>query len=165
MHWFTTRKKLDMKIENTSKIAIKDNRSTCPVSTALEIVGDQWSLILIRDLFLQRTTFSDFRNSPENISTNILSDRIHKLSHYNLIAHRVHPKNRKIKQYYLTEAGMKLYSMIYELSMWSKEYLDMEFHPLSNEWYQNTDGVKREKVIEETIKEYKKFKEKLLMAS
>jgi hypothetical protein len=49
--------------------------------------------------------------------------------------------------------------------MWSKEYLDIEFHPLSNKWYQNTDGVKREKVIEETIKEYKKFKEKLLMAS
>jgi DNA-binding HxlR family transcriptional regulator len=154
-----------MKIENTSKIVIQDNRSTCPVSTALEIVGDQWSLILIRDLFLQRTTFSDFRNSPENISTNILSDRIHKLTQYNLIAHRLHPKNRKIKQYYLTVAGMKLYSMIYELSMWSKEYLDMEFHPLSNEGYQNTDGVKREKVIEETIKEYKKFKEKLLMAS
>ena len=60
---------------------------------------------------------------------------------------------------------MKLYSMIYELSMWSKEYLEMEFHPFSTKWYQNTDGVKREKVIQKTIKEYKKFKEKLLMAS
>jgi len=154
-----------MKIENTSKIAIQDNRSTCPVSTALEIVGDQWSLILIRDLFLQRTTFSDFRNAPENISTNILSDRIHKLTYYNLISHRVHPKNRKIKQYYLTESGMELYSIIYDLSMWSKEYLEMEFHPLSKEWYENTEGVKREKVIEDTLQEYKKFREKLLTTS
>lgn len=154
-----------MKVENTSKIVVQNQRSSCPVSTVLEIIGDHWSLILIRDLFLQRTTFSDFRNAPENISTNILSDRIHKLSRNNLISHRIHPKNRKIKQYYLTDSGMELYPIIYDLSMWSKHYLDMEFHPLSEEWYKDTHKVAREKVIEDTIQKYKDFKEKLLMIS
>ena len=54
-------------------INVRDNRSTCPISTSLEIVGDNWSLILIRDLFLERTTFTNFINSPENISSNILT--------------------------------------------------------------------------------------------
>jgi DNA-binding HxlR family transcriptional regulator len=68
-------------------IKIKNKRSTCPVSTALEIIGDQWSLIIVRDLFLERTTFSDFRNSPEKISTNILSNRLRKLQDLDLISY------------------------------------------------------------------------------
>lgn len=143
-------------------ITIKNNRSSCPVSTALEIVGDHWSLILIRDLFMRRNTFTDFKNSPEKISTNILSDRINKLSKYKLIDYTIHPKNRKIKQYYLTESGMRLYPMLYELSMWSKNHLDMEFHPLSLEWYQNTKKEDREVFIQRTIEEYKAFKASLL---
>ena len=80
------------KITEKSLITIKNNRSSCPVSTSLEIVGDQWSLILIRDLFMQRNTFSDFKNSPEKISTNILSDRINKLLKYKLIDYAISSK-------------------------------------------------------------------------
>ena len=61
--------------------------------------------------------------------------------------------------------SMELYPIIYDLSMWSKHYLDMEFHPLSEEWYKDTHKVAREKVIEDTIQKYKDFKEKLLMIS
>ena len=78
-------------------IEVKNNRSSCPVSTALEIVGDQWSLVIIRDLFLERTTFSEFRNSPEKIATNILTDRLNKLLSYDLIGYMHNPKNKKIK--------------------------------------------------------------------
>ena len=82
-------------------INITNNRSSCPVSTSLEIIGDHWTLVLIRDFFLNRVTFSDFKNSPEKIATNILTDRIHKLLKYNIIKFRLNPKNRKVKQYYL----------------------------------------------------------------
>ncbi len=97
------------------KLKIRDNRSGCPISTCLEIIGDNWSLILIRDLFFERTTFTEFMNSPEKISSNILSDRINKLQKYNIIEYRLHPKNRKIKQYYLTNSGINFFPLIYEL--------------------------------------------------
>lgn len=73
-------------------IEVQNNRSTCPISTALEILGDQWSLVIIRDLFLERTTFSEFRKSPEKIATNILTDRLNKLLNYDLIGYILKPQ-------------------------------------------------------------------------
>ena len=146
------------------KLKIRDNRSGCPISTSLEIMGDNWSLILIRDLFLERSTFTEFMNSPEKISSNILSDRINKLQKYNIIEYRLHPKNRKIKQYYLTNSGINFFPLIYELSMWSKKYIDMEFNPIAIDWYEKNQGVDKKDSIDNTILEYKEFKKKLLSA-
>jgi DNA-binding HxlR family transcriptional regulator len=146
------------------KLKIRDNRSGCPISTSLEIMGDNWSLILIRDLFLERSTFTEFMNSPEKISSNILSDRINKLQKYNIIEYRLHPKNRKIKQYYLTNSGINFFPLIYELSMWSKKHIDMEFNPIAIDWYAKNQGVDRKDSIDNTILEYKEFKKKLLSA-
>ncbi len=151
-------------LQKRPPILISENRSSCPISTSLEIIGDHWSLVILRDFFLQRNTFTDFKNSPEKIATNILTDRINKLSRYKLISYIHHPKNRKIKQYYLTESGIQLYPLLYDLSMWSKDHLDMEFHPLSKEWYKNNKNKKREEVINNAISAYKSFKEKLLNA-
>ena len=63
-------------------------RSHCPISSALDIFGDKWSLVIIRDLFIGINTYSDFLKSPEKISTNILVDRIKKLrkAHANINA-------------------------------------------------------------------------------
>ena len=146
------------------KLKIRDNRSGCPISTCLEIIGDNWSLILIRDLFLERTTFTEFMNSPEKISSNILSDRINKLQKYNLIEYRLHPQNRKVKQYYLTKSGIELYPLIYDLLIWSKNHLDFEYLPIGAHWYQKNEKRDREKSIDDTVLSYKKFKKKLLSA-
>ncbi|MGB0600869.1 MAG: winged helix-turn-helix transcriptional regulator [Flavobacteriaceae bacterium] len=130
-------------------IKVKDNRSSCPISTALEIIGDQWSLIVIRDLFLERTTFSEFRNSPEKISTNILTDRLNKLLSLDLIG-------------YLKDGGIELYPLLYELSLWSKKNLDMKFHPLSIDWYKAIEGRKPKEVISEISSSYKAFRKGIL---
>jgi len=58
---------MEILTDQKSKMKVRDNRSSCPISTCLEIIGDNWSLVLIRDLFLERTTFSEFMNSPERI--------------------------------------------------------------------------------------------------
>ena len=144
------------------KMKVRDNRSSCPVSTCLEIIGDNWSLVLIRDLFLERTTFTEFMNSPEKISSNILSDRINKLIKYNLIEYRVHPNNRKIKQYYLTQAGIDLYPIIYDLIVWSIDHLDMEFNPTAVDWYQKNERLDRNQSTRNDIASYKDFKAQLL---
>ena len=141
---------------------VRDNRSSCPVSTGLEIIGDNWSLVLIRDLFLELTTFTDFMNSPERISSNILTDRINKLQKYNLIEYRLHPNNRKIKQYYLTDAGIDLYPIIYDLIVWSNDHLDMEFHPTAVDWYQKNERLDRNQSTRNDIASYKDFKAQLL---
>ena len=143
-------------------IKVKDNRSSCPISTALEIIGDQWSLIVIRDLFLERTTFSEFRKYTKKISTNILTDRLNKLLSLDLIGCVKNPKNKKIKIYYLKDGGIELYPLLYELSLWSKKNLDMKFNPLSIDWYKAIEGRKPKEVIFEISSSYKAFRKGIL---
>ena len=143
-------------------IKVKTNRSSCPISTALEIIGDQWSLIIIRDLFLERTTFSEFRDSPEKIATNVLTNRLNKLLDMGLIGYVLNPNNKKIKVYYLKDSGIDLYPLIFDLSMWSKKHLDMKFHPISEEWYKITEKKTSSKVISSSSKKYRDFRESTL---
>ncbi|MEK9741209.1 MAG: helix-turn-helix domain-containing protein [Flavobacteriaceae bacterium] len=84
------------------KIKILENRSGCPVATSLDIIGDKWSLIIIRDIFIGRTSFTDFLSAPEKISTNILKNRLNKLEQYEIIYHKVSKSDRKVKNYFLT---------------------------------------------------------------
>jgi len=143
-------------------IKIQNNRSGCPLSTALELVGDKWTLVIIRDLFLQRTTFKDFMNSPEKISSNILTARLKKLEKYNLINFFVNPDDKKIKYYYLREAGVNLYPMIYNLSIWSKKNLSMDFNSIAVKWYEENLNKEQDISIKETIDSYKIFRDNLM---
>ena len=109
-----------------------------------------------------KVTFADFKQAPENIATNILSNRLRKLRKYKLIEFKLNPKNRKVKQYYLTEAGINLYPLIYDLLIWGKDNLDMEIGPISNDFYKRNKNKKREETIKDTINSYKKFKNSIL---
>ena len=144
-------------------IKVENNRSSCPVSTSLEIIGDSWTLVLIRNLFMGKVTFADFKQAPENIATNILSNRLKKLRKYKLVEFKLNPKNRKVKQYYLTEAGINLYPLIYDLLIWGKDNLDMEIGPYSNDFYKRNKNKKREETITDAINSYKKFKNSILV--
>ena len=131
-------------------------RSTCPVSNILDIVGDKWSLLIIRDLFIGRNTYSDFLESPEQISTNILVDRLKKLIQFGLIEFTRNEQDKKIKHYNLTSKGVDLYPMLAEMAVWSRKNLDVEFHPLSVEMFNDVDAIGLEKHISNTIEGYKK---------
>jgi DNA-binding HxlR family transcriptional regulator len=76
---------------------MKTNRSRCPLVNTLEIVGDKWSLLVIRDLFLRKKTFTDFMKSPEKIASNILSSRLALLSKWELLEAVKLPKDQKSK--------------------------------------------------------------------
>src|SRR5947208_16671511 len=67
---------------DTSRIS---RRSPCPVACTLDIIGDRWSLLVIRDLFLGRSRFRDFASAPEAIPTNILSERLERLLEHGMI--------------------------------------------------------------------------------
>lgn len=101
-------------------IDLENMRSQCPVANGLDILGDRWTLLIIRDLmFTNRREFGHFLMSGEGISTNILTDRLDKLRCFGIINKQPHPEHGKKFIYDLTEQGLKLAPTIIELTLWS----------------------------------------------
>ena len=98
---------------------MRKDRSNCPLTCALDIIGDKWSLIIIRDIFLGKRTFTEFLKSKERIATNILTNRLELLIINNLLKVTKMPNDQKTKIYYLTDAGIDMYPIIYEMMQWS----------------------------------------------
>ena len=97
-------------------------RCNCPVTSALDIVGDKWTLIIVRDMLLEgKKTFKDFSESEEAIATNILSSRLKMLEEFKLLTKSKLPNNKKANIYRLTEKGISLAPVIVELVLWSYE--------------------------------------------
>jgi DNA-binding HxlR family transcriptional regulator len=103
-------------------------RSCCSISSALDVLGDRWSLLIIRDLFVHGTrTFSQFLDSPEHISTNILAARLKLLTQFNLIE-RIDPNaSARNNAFTLTASGAALRPIIESLADWSHTHLK-QFH-------------------------------------
>jgi DNA-binding HxlR family transcriptional regulator len=98
-------------------------RSGCPVSISLEIIGDRWSLLIIRDLMVRGyRTFKEFEDAGEGIATNILSDRLRKLKSTGIIATEVDESDQRRVNYRLTQKGIELAPVILELQIWGARH-------------------------------------------
>ena len=125
-----------------SYINIMSYRSTCPVASFLDIAGDRWSLLIVRELFVGRKTYSEMLHMPESIATNILVDRLKKLQDHQIIGMIKMPNNSKTKHYYLTEKGVDLYSVMCEMSLWTRKHLQgIEVHPLGLAQWKSFDEI------------------------
>ncbi len=94
-------------------------RSVCPVANALDVVGDRWTLLVIRDLmFMNKHEYHEFLNGSEGIATNILSDRLKRLVCTGLIDSLPHPDHKSKKLYYLTQKGKDLLPLMVEMILW-----------------------------------------------
>lgn len=99
-------------------------RSTCPISSALDIVGDKWSLLILRDImFSGKKTFGEFASSPERIATNILSDRLTNLEKSGIITKGKLPDNKKTNIYSITDIGITFLPLLVEVILWSNKNL------------------------------------------
>jgi DNA-binding HxlR family transcriptional regulator len=97
-----------------------ERRSDCPINFALQIFGDAWSLLIIRDLmFTERRTYSDFLNAEEGMATNILASRLELLQAAGLIRREGGGKGAKFS---LTDKGLDLLPAMLELIAWSARY-------------------------------------------
>ena len=97
----------------------KEFRSGCPISSTLDVVGDKWSLLIIRDMLVkQKKTFKEISDSDEKIVPSILSARLKLLESYKLIFKTKVPDNKKENIYFLTEKGISLTPIIIEFSLW-----------------------------------------------
>jgi len=102
---------------------MKKDRSHCPVNFSLEIFGDKWTLLILRDLILfKKRTFKALCHSPEGIATNILSNRLKQLENNGIITKQLDPQNSKIFHYGLTPKGKDLIPILLEMSVWGATY-------------------------------------------
>lgn len=96
---------------------------TCPITFALDTVGDKWSLIILRDIvFKGKRHYREFLASAEKISTNILANRLKHLEREGLISKSTNPQNRSSFVYRLTDKGKDLLPVMLELIRWSAKY-------------------------------------------
>ncbi len=111
-------------------IDLDNMRSQCAIANGLEILGDRWTLLIIRDLmFTNRREFGHFLKSGEDISTNILADRLDKLQCFGIISKQPHPEHGKKFIYDLTELGLKLAPTIIEFTLWSLDSVENTIVP------------------------------------
>lgn len=98
-------------------------RSDCPISCSLDIWGDKWSLLIIRDLLESKErTYGDFLKSAEGIATNILASRLLALEENGIIQKLAHPDSKAKGLYKLTRKGIDLLPIIIEIGIWAEKY-------------------------------------------
>ena len=98
-------------------------RSDCPISFALELFGDKWTLLIIRDMmFKRKRRYGEFVESGEKIATNILADRLAKLEIDGLVTRRTDPENGRQLIYTLTAKALDLAPMLIEMILWSAKH-------------------------------------------
>lgn len=107
-------------------------RSGCPISSTLDVVGDKWSLLIIRDMLIKhKKTFKEISDSDEKIAPSILSARLKLLESYKLIFKTKVPDNKKENIYLLTEKGIHLAPIIIEFSLWGNSNM-REFNEIGD---------------------------------
>ncbi len=105
-------------------------RCDCPITSAIDVVGDKWSLVIVKQMLLEgKVTFKDFTESDEAIATNILSARLKMLEEFKILRKEKDPNDKKKKLYHLTEKGLALAPIIVELALWSDDHV-REFNPI-----------------------------------
>jgi DNA-binding HxlR family transcriptional regulator len=98
-------------------------RSNCPVSCSLDMWGDKWSLLIVRDLMLAKEcTYGDFLKSGEGIATNILASRLQALEENKIISKLEHPDSKAKVLYRLTKKGIDLLPIVIEINLWAEKY-------------------------------------------
>jgi len=117
-------------------------RSACPIASTLDVVGDKWSLLIIRDMLVQhKKTFKQISESDEKIAPSILSARLKLLESYKLITKTKIPGNKKENIYLLTEKGIDLAPIIIEISLWGDRYM-REFNEIDT-----IEGLRADKAL------------------
>jgi DNA-binding HxlR family transcriptional regulator len=133
-----------------------DRKSACPVNFSLEILGDQWSMLIVRDIALfGRHTFKDFLEAGERITTSVLSDRLANLTKHGIIRKEPHPSDGRRDHYFLTGKGIDLIPAILELMAWGTGY-DAKSSGHRKESFVERIRTERGAVIEEVKEKVRK---------
>jgi DNA-binding HxlR family transcriptional regulator len=126
-------------------------RSDCPLNYGVEIFGDKWSLLIIRDLmFFGKRSYNEFLQSAEGIATNILGDRLTMLEKEKIIQKKKDPEHKQKIIYHLTQKGIDLLPVIIAIGLWSDQHAVIKLNP------------NRDIIIGEAKKNYRRGIEKMM---
>lgn len=106
------------------KKQVSKRRSVCPVACTLDLIGDKWTLLVVRDLFAGRSRFTEFTQSPERIATNILADRLERLCAAGVARAEPCPEREGTSSYRLTPRGRELYGVLEAIRDWGLRNID-----------------------------------------
>lgn len=99
-------------------------RSDCPITNALDLLGDKWTLLVVRDLlFAGKRRFGEFLASPEGIPTNILTERLRRLEEHGIVVKVPYPSRPQRYEYRLTTRGTDLLPILREMSAWANRHI------------------------------------------
>ncbi|MBW4488351.1 MAG: helix-turn-helix transcriptional regulator [Trichocoleus desertorum ATA4-8-CV12] len=113
-------------------------RSPCPVSCTLDLIGDRWTLLVIRDMmFFGKQRFEEFLESPEGISTNILANRLRLLEELGLAEKQPYSNHSRRMNYQLTEKGKSLRPVLKVIASWGLKHIADTQIPQSDSWDAN----------------------------
>lgn len=104
-------------------------RSGCPLATALDLVGDKWSLVVVRDMMMRKGKYQEFLNSPERIPTNVLADRLKSLECRGIIRRRRYQTRPVRYEYILTRKGAELLPVLQQLAIWAQKHVPGRWAP------------------------------------
>jgi len=120
-------------------------RSPCPLNASVEMLGDRWSLLILRDLMIRGAkSFSDLLACPEAIATNVLADRLRRLIADNIIVARPDPADGRKSIYVLTEKGIDLAPVLAELVLWAARHERTGNQPLVDRLKRDKQGMIRQ---------------------
>jgi DNA-binding HxlR family transcriptional regulator len=107
----------------TKRLAVVKRRSGCPLNVSIEMLGDRWSLLIVRDMMVRGfSTFKEFVESDEGIATNILADRLRRLEEYGIVASAADPGDGRKSIYRLTQKGIDLAPVLTEMVLWAARH-------------------------------------------
>ena len=100
-----------------------ERRSPCPLNASVEMLGDRWSLLILRDMMVWGfKTYKEFLGSHEKIATNVLADRLRRLEEYGIIASKADPSDGRKLIYVLTAKGIDLAPVLAEMVLWAARH-------------------------------------------
>jgi DNA-binding HxlR family transcriptional regulator len=147
-----------------STINSTEFRSLCPVATGLDILGDKWTLLILRDMIWgHKCLFSEFKESPEHMPSKMLSNRLKKLEELGFISKKEGIANKKSVYYLMEEKGIDAFPIMIEMAIFtSKHYIDY----LGSTYTKEARGVmikNKKEYIADLVKQYKRFKKRLVI--
>jgi DNA-binding HxlR family transcriptional regulator len=135
-------------------------RSSCVIASCLDLIGDKWSLLIIRDMLLnKKISFKQIASSEEGIATNLLSSRLKLLESFEVITKRKLPENKKENLYLLTEKGIELAPLILEIVIWSDKYV-REYNKTMNAY--DAKNASKSVIVSSVQNEYRELVQKVL---
>ena len=133
---------INMTAVNKKKIRKVKRRSECPLNASVEMLGDRWSLLIIRDMMLRGfRSYKEFLECYEGIATNILADRLRKLVFNGIVTTEPDPSDGRKRNYLLTRKGIDLAPVLTEMVLWAAAYEETGNQPLVRQIRQHKEKV------------------------